>query len=292
MRGLVSVSVLNIEKFSLVNNVPHKRTLEMIAEMGAKGVDLFEDYFYPHPHADIYQLKKFREMVHKIGLEISSCWYYVDPIRASYASSVDDVLAQLREYIAITNYLECKYLIMPPGEPMPFMDRRTAQDALMHIYEELIPDLDAYDVTIGMEVGRMHSPISSPGGALEIIKRMQNPRITVCPDWEGWRRHNDAIPDFYAECPEILRDPPGTIEDFEECLPYAPYIHAKLFQYDEQTGLDPNFPLEEMFAAINKSPLRHNVSLEYEGWISDCFPEVDLRKITKQLFDMLEKNLK
>lgn len=157
---------------------------------------------------------------------------------------------------------------------------------------DLVPDLVEYGVTIGMEVSRMHSPISSPGGALEIVKRINTLHVTVCPDWEGWRGHNDAIPDFYAECPEILRDPPGTLEDFTDCLPYAPFIHAKLFQYDESTGLDPNFPLPETFEAINASPIRHNITLEYEGWINDCFPNVDLSAVTKKLFEMLQTNLR
>lgn len=289
MKGEVSVSVLNVEKFTLVDGVEHRRVMEMIAEMGAEGVDLFEDYFYPHPHPDLYELKKFKKMVADAGLHISSCWYYVDPIRASYASSRAEVLRHLREYIAITNFLDCRYLICPPGEGMPFMTGEQTQQELADIYAELIPDLEEYDVVVCLEVGRMHSPISSPRGAMEVCKKLGSKRVTVCPDWEGWRLHNDEIPDFYAECPEILRDPPGTLDDFKEVLPFSPFVHAKLFQYDEATGLDPNFPVVEMMQAIRESPLTHNLSLEYEGWITDCFPDVDLRAVTQKLYDMLRR---
>lgn len=291
MKDMISMSTLCIEKLTLEEDLPHERAFALLAETGAKGIDLFEEYIGVHPHPDLYRLKELQKMIHRNGLTVNSCWYYTDPLRAAHVSSREEVLGQLKEYIAVTGFLGGRFMALPPGEPAPGMSPEQAQDALQDIYEQLVPVCEEYGVVIGMEVGRMHSPISSPSGALKIVKRMGTKYVTVCPDWEAWRLPNPQIPEFYAECPQIRRDPPCPVSVLEEVLPYAPFVHAKLFQYDEETGLDPNFPLLEMFEVINRSPLPHSFSIEYEGWTPDCFPESDTLEVSRKLYDMLERNL-
>lgn len=291
MKGTIGINTLCVEKLSLTQNLPNEKAFELIAGMGAKGVDLLEDYIEPHPHPDLYKLKELKKTIHGLGMRVNSCWFYTDPLRATYVSSREKVLSEIREYIAITGFLECKFLILPPGEPSPGMSHQQAQDAFVDFYEELVSTCEEYGVIIGLEVGRMHSPISSPAGALEVVRRMRSKHITICPDWEAWRLHSSTIPDYYAECPEITRDPACSVDVLREVLPFSPFVHAKLFEYDEATGLDPNFPLRDMFDAINESPYEHSFSLEYEGWTPQCFPDRDVLTVSKQLYDMLVRNL-
>jgi hypothetical protein len=46
-----------------------------------------------------------------------------------------------------------------------------------------------------------------------------------------------------------------------------------------------------MLDAMNESPIEHSVCIEYEGWVPQCWPDRDPFKVTKQLLDMLERNL-
>ena len=291
MKDIISMSTLCIEKYTLEEDISFEKAFSLLAETGVKGVDLFEEYIQVHPHANLYQLRELEKMIKKNGMIVNSCWYYTDPLRGAYVTSREDIIEQLKEYIAITGFLGGRYIALPPGEPAPGMNGKQAQEALQSIYEEVVPVCEEYNVIIGMEVGRMHSPISSPIGALEVVKNIQSKYITVCPDWEAWRLDNPKIPDFYAECPDIKRDPPCPLSVLEEILPYSPFIHAKLFEFDEETGLDPNFPLNDMFEIINKSMIKHSFSIEYDGWTPDCFPEKDPLMISKQLYNMLETNL-
>ncbi|MCU6732325.1 sugar phosphate isomerase/epimerase family protein [Diplocloster agilis] len=293
MVGTIGINTLCIEKFTLTQNLPNYKAFELIRTMGAEGVDLLEDYMEPHPHPNLYHLRELKKLIHSYGMFVNSTWFYTDPLRACYVSDRKKVMDDIKEYIAITGFLGSHFLMLPPGDPAPGMSDREAQEAFIRFYEELLPVAEEYEVIIGMEVGRMHSPLSSPKGALQIVKQMKSKYLTVCPDWEAWRIHSgNGIPDYYAEAPDVLRDPACSVETFIECLEYAPFIHAKVYEYDEERDIDPNYPLAEMLDAVRNSPYVHHMSMEYEGWTPEIYPDRDPLKVSKQLFDMLNRRLK
>lgn len=288
MVGTIGINTLCVEKYTLTENLPNYKAFELIKTMGAEGVDLLEDYMEPHPHPNLYHLRQLKKMINSYDMFVNSTWFYTDPLRACYVSERGKVIDDIKEYIAITAFLGSHFLMLPPG-----MSDRQSQEAFISIYEELIPAAEEYEVIIGMEVGRMHSPLSSPKGALEIVKEMKSKYLTVCPDWEAWRLHSgNRIPDYYAEAPDVMRDPACSVATFVECLEYSPFIHAKVYEYDENLDIDPNFPLLPMLEAIKSSPYIHNLSMEYEGWTPEMYPVREPLKVSKQLFDMLNRRLK
>ena len=80
------------------------------------------------------------------------------------------------------------------------------------------------------------------------------------------------------------------VEVFADCLPYSPFVHAKFLEFDD-SGTDPNIPVDEMFAAVRAAGGDHVFCVEYEGWIPDLFPERDALAETAKAVALLRRQL-
>lgn len=92
----------------------------------------------------------------------------------------------------------------------------------------------------------------------------------------------------HCENKDAKKPQPASIELFNECLPYSPYIHFKLLSLDEQ-GEEPHFPIPEIMKGINNSGIEHYLCIEYEGWIPDFHPERDPIEETRKCVDLIRR---
>ncbi len=265
---------------------------EKINEIGAKSIVLMEEFYDVQPHMNLYKANELKILIKSYGLRADACWYYTDPLRAAYVSSRQAVIEQLKEYVCNTAYMGAKYLLLPPGEPSPDKPGwRESQDDLQDLYEEVLPVCEKNNVVICMEAGRNLSPLSSPRGSYEIVKRVGSPFLQIAPNGESWRIPTPDLPNGHCEAPETGPQEPETIELFKEILPYSPFICGKFFDYDPETDTDPTQPVDAMCEALRQSDRQHIITVIYEGFIPEAYPDRDPVEKVRQLYGMLKRRL-
>lgn len=265
---------------------------EKVCGVGAKSIVLMEEFYEVQPHINLYKANELKKVMGQYDLRADACWYYTDPLRAAYVSSKECVIEQLKEYVCNTAYMGAKYLLLPPGEPSP--DRtgwRESQDELQALYEKVLPVCEENQVVLCMEAGRNLSPLSSPKGSLEIVKRVGSPFLQVAPNGESWRIPTPDLPSGHCEAPDTGPQEPETIELFRELLPYSPFICGKFFDYDPITDTDPTQPVEAWCEALRESSRQHIITVIYEGFIPEAYPERDPEEKVRQLYQMLKRRL-
>ena len=266
---------------------------EKVCEVGAKSIVLMEEFYDVQPHLNLYKANELKKQISQYGLRADACWYYTDPLRAAYVSSRKEVIDQMREYVCNTAYMGAKYLLLPPGEPSPdrFRTWREAQDDLQDLYEHVIPICEENNVVLCMEAGRNLSPLSSPRGSLDIVKRVGSPYLQVAPNGESWRIPTPDRPNGHCEAPDSGPQEPESIEFFKELLPYSPFICGKFFDYNPETDTDPTQPVEGLCEALRNSDRQHIITVIYEGFIPEAYPERDPVEKVHQLYGMLKRRL-
>ena len=265
---------------------------EKVCKVGAKSIVLMEEFYDVQPHINLYKAKELKKKIQRYGLSADACWYYTDPLRAAYVSSKEAVIEQLKEYVCNTAFMEARYLLLPPGEPSPeHPGWREAQDELQELYEQVLPVCEENNVVLFMEAGRNLSPLSSPRGALEIVKRVGSPFLQIAPNGESWRIPTPDLPNGHCEAPDVGPQKPETIELFNEILPYSPFICGKFFDYDEAADTDPTQPVDEWCEALRNSTRQHIIAIIYEGFIPEAYPDRDPEEKVFQLYHMLKRRL-
>lgn len=285
----ISISLWSLKRLTLLGEKSFDELLAIIADMGVTQFDLMEDYVPCHPHTDLHELRKLRKQIDRSGLQVNSCWYYTDLVGGVYSSSFDGVVSDMRELLAVTGELGSTFLTGPVGVGPASVSLEDGIQLLTRIYEEIVPTAEEYNVRIALESARTFG-LKTPQVGLGLVKAIGSRYLTVTPDFEAWRVPTDAIPAAHVELPGAAATGPVPLDVFEQCLPYAPLIHAKMLSIDE-TGNEPNFPLGALMGMVKKSPDDHVLSLEYEGWIPDINPHLDPVTETKKALALLQKYL-
>lgn len=290
--------ILSINPIAFINEDLKKEDrflhsiFEKVCDVGAKSIVLMEEFYDVQPHINLYKANELKKIIHQYGLQADACWYYTDPLRAAYVSSKQEVIDQLKEYVCNTAYMGAKYLLLPPGEPSPDNTGwRESQDELQALYEKVLPVCEENNVILCMEAGRNLSPLSSPRGAYDIVRRVGSPFLQIAPNGESWRIPTSDLPSGHCEAPDAPPQEPETIELFKEILPYSPFICGKFFDYDSETDTDPTQPVEEMCEALRESDRQHIITVIYEGFIPEAYPDRDPVEKVHQLYNMLKKRL-
>ena len=289
MKTTISLSNWSFKQFSIKGTKTFDEVLEINTELGINSVCLMEDHIPCHPHTDLYKLLQLKKKIANLGLTINSCWFYSDYIGGSYASSLERVVDDTKEYLAVTAALDAKFMTGPVGVGVPGMKLEEGYNLLLNFFEKIIPTAEEYGVTIGLESART-SGLKTPQIALKLVKALNSDYLTVTPDFEAWRIPTEDIPSGHVEIPGMKATEPISIDVFEECLPYAPLIHVKLLTFDER-GEEPNFPIAEMMSLIKRSNREHTLTIEYEGWIPEINPHLDPVVETKKGIALLKRYL-
>lgn len=286
----ISVSPWWAEGKMLRGELTFEGIVDRTARMGVDGLDMQEIYLDLSPNPDPAHLRRLRSYTESRGLAISSSWFYANTLGVAGLYSVDVAVGHISRYLAIGASLGSRYVVLQNGEPAPGTDRAQGRDTLLRIYEQIAPVAEDFGVVIGLEAARSFSEYSSPQGTLALVKDFGSPWITVSPDFEAWRRPTEGMPIAYVENPGATQPEPLPIGVFRDCLPYAPFIHAKFLEFDE-TGTDPNYPVDELMAAVREAGTDHDFLVEYEGWLPEVHPERDPETEVRKGVQLLRSHL-
>jgi sugar phosphate isomerase/epimerase len=290
MSSTIALNTWSLEGKVLRGEMSLADVVEATAAMGVQGIDINEMYMGFNPNPDPALLRSIRRLCESFGLKITSCWFWGDLLAAVTMESLDAAVAHITRYLAVMETLRSSSLTISNGSLPPGVAVEEARSILRRLYERLGPIAEDHGVVIGFEAARAGTPFNSPQGALELVKEFDSPFLTLTPDFESWRRPTEKMPMRYAEDPDSVQAEPLAIHVFADCLPYSPFIHAKFLEFDE-TGTDPNYPLDEMFAAVRAGGRDHVFTIEYEGWIPDIHPERDAATETRKAIDLIRKQL-
>jgi hypothetical protein len=290
MRRKLSLNPWWAEGMFIKRQITFPQIIEAIAEMEVDGLDMNDIYLQDGPNPDPRLIRQARRLCAAAGLEIMSCWYYTDLAGAAILGSPEAAVAHVARLLAVTETLGSKFLVISNGNLPKGTSAPVARSMLMKVYDGLIPLAEEHDIVIGLHAGRARTPFTSPGGALELVKEVGSRYLTVTPDFEAWRRPAAGMPVRYTDNPNLVQDTPLDVGVFQQCLPHAPVIHAKFL--DVASGDEPNYPLDELFAAINGDSAPHNICIEYEGWIPEVHPERDPVAETRTCVEIVRRRLR
>lgn len=285
MKSTIGISSWSLQQLSFTKGATIEDIICMVADSGAEGIDICEEYIPCHPQPDLVKIRELRHLVESKHLQMGATWFCTEPGRAMQASSEEHVLDIYKKNILIASEIGAKFVCIPMLLDLKNNTLQQEKEKFIHYYEQLIPFAEKYDMPISNECARE----KANGVALEIAKHFNSKYYTVCPDLEAWRFDTPDLPlGAHCEDPSAGKPIPEPIELFKACMPYAPYIHFKLLSLNEE-GEEPHFPIPEMMDIINKSPIDHYLCVEYEGWIPDIHPERDSYIETKRCIDLIRR---
>lgn len=292
MAHSISLNPWSFEGLLLSRQMSLTQMVEQTAELGFDSIDIGDTWMGLSPNPDLAALRELRASITANGLSVSSCWFWIDLLAGlAMTGSKQTVIDSLRGYFAICEYVGAPFITLQNGNPAPGISEASARQSLLDLYPDLVSLAEHHNVKVALEAPRSPARFNSPGGTLELVVEYGSPWLTVTPDFEAWRIPRPGMPPLvYPENPTAERFEALDLETFEACLPHAPFIHAKFLEFDE-TGTDPNFPIDEMFRAINQSSLDHILCVEYEGWIPDLHPDRDAIAETAKAIALIKDKL-
>ena len=284
MNSTIGISTWSLQQLTYKKGIRLPQMLELIASMDVDSIDLYDEYLPVYPDVNLHKLYDVKKQAKVAGLSISGTWFYNDILGSYYNVGLEETVESTRRFIAITAFLESKYMALPFLLNVPGLSLSDAYDSYYRILEKLLPTAEEYRVCIAAETARQHTP----GLALRLRKELKNSYFVICPDLEAWRFDTPDIPLVHAENTEGPSAKPEPLELFAECLPFAPYIHFKLLALDEN-GEEQHFPIPKIMDLINKSSIKHHLCVEFEGWIPDIKPHVDAEVETRRCVALIKK---
>lgn len=275
MIGRISLSTWCFEQYVLRDGASLDDVLRMAADMGVDGIDLLDSQIGFGPRPSLHELNRLRRRIESYGLDLVSMWFHTDMIARSAIDSPEAAVADLSEYLAVAAQLGASYVAVQAGTLPPGTSLESGRRTVVDVLSAVEPIAREYGVPIGTESSRPYSvaPLKSPELAREVVQEVGSEYVIVIPDFEAWRLPS-SIPRTYLEVEGAPEPIPTTLEEFQKCLPFAPNIQAKFLEIGDD-GLDPNYPEESFLTLLSESPVTHDLTVEYEGWIPGVHPERD-----------------
>jgi Xylose isomerase-like TIM barrel len=285
----ISLSSWSLEGLTLARGTTFDELLPVLAGFGLSYVDILEYYNDFDPRPSLHDLNQRRKRATSYGIEFLTCWFRANSVRASRLQSHAEMVARLNEYLAVTAQMGCAYMTSHLGSPAPGMSEEEGREVLLRLFEAVVPTAEEYGVVIALEVAHAHAPYDSPRGALSLIREIDSEHLRLCPDWECWRRPSAYIPAKMYDARPMDRQVPLSLAAYEECLPWAPLVHAKMLEFDK-SGDEPNIPVRELLTLLKSRGRSHDVTIEYEGWIPDLHPERDILEETEKAVRLVRQH--
>ncbi|HWA19562.1 MAG TPA: TIM barrel protein [Devosia sp.] len=285
----VALSTWSLEQLTLLQGRKFEDFLPLVASLGVSSVDIMEYYAGFAPRPSLHDLNRKRRAVAAQGLSVLACWFRGNWVRASLLQSQAEMAERFADYLAVTAQLEAPYMSIHLGSPAPGMAADAGFEVLQRLFEIVVPVAEEYGVVIAIETAHAHAPYDSPKGALRLIRTISSRHLTLCPDWECWRRPSATIPAKNYDSRPMDRLVPLSLADFAECLPHAPLVHAKLLTLDD-AGEEPDIPVADLLRAMRESGFGHDLTIEYEGWIPELRPDLDLMTQLRKAVALVERH--
>ena len=284
MNSTIGISTWSLQQLTYTKGIGLQQMLELIVSMNVDSIDLYDEYLPIFPEVNLHKLYEVKKQVKSTGLHISGTWFYDDLLGSYYNVGLNETVENTKRFIAITAFLESKYMALPFLLNVPGLSLEEAHDSYYKILEKLLQSAEEYGVCIAAETARQYTPEL----AFRLYEELRNPYFIICPDLEAWRFDTQDIPLVHAENTDATKSRSEPVELFAKCLPYAPYIHFKLLALNEK-GEEPHFPIPQIMDLINKSGIKHHLCIEYEGWIPDITPNVDAAEETRRCVELIRK---
>ena len=283
MSSKIGVSTWCLQQATYTQGMQIDEMIETIASMGVDGFDFYGEYIPCYPAVNLDELNRIRKKCEAYKLPVVSTWFMCDIPAAIKASSLETDVDETRRYLALSAACGAEFITYPFLFNVPGMTMEQHYETHLRFFEKILPACEEYNVRFAHEVARENAPKL----ALKIRAALDNDFYTICPDFEAWRIGTPDLPLVHAERPGEVCEP-ESVALFRECLPYAPLVHAKLLSLDE-AGEEPHFPIAELMQAINESPIKHHLDIEYEGWIPDIHPDRDCVSETRRCVELLKR---
>lgn len=285
MKSKIGVTSWSLQQLSFTKNYTIENLIDCVAKMGVDGIDICEEYIPCHPEPELDKIHTLRERVEKSGLEMGATWFCTEISGAIRASDERHTLEVYKKNILIASELGAKWTCIPMLLNLNGRTYEEAKEEYIHFFEQLLPFAEKYNMPLSHECAREKTNRM----ALDLARYFNSDYYSICPDLEAWRFDTPDLPlGAHCEDPSAGIPTPEPIELFQECMPYAPYIHFKLLSLNEE-GEEPHFPIKEMMDAINNSPIEHYLCIEYEGWIPEIHPDRDSETETKRCIEMVKR---
>jgi L-ribulose-5-phosphate 3-epimerase len=210
MKNVVSVSTNTYHGFSV------DEALEGIARAGFKYVELTAVRGWTEhimPDHDEAQLKHVEDKLKALGL---SCVAVSGHCNLTDAERLNDFRANM----ALAQRFGAKWIISSTGEAHFGKDERITDDVLIENIKALVPDLEKYDLKLGIEV---HGEYGTGEKILKVVKGVGSDRVGINYDTANVVFYGGKIPN----------------EEVKTCYEGINFVHLK-----DKVGLDNswNFP--------------------------------------------------
>jgi sugar phosphate isomerase/epimerase len=210
MKNVVSVSTNTYHGFSV------DEALEGIARAGFKFVELTAVRGWTEhimPDQSEAQLKHVEDKLRELGL---SCAAVSGHCNLTDAERLND----FRENMALAHRFGAKWIISSTGEAHFGKDERITDDVLIANIKALVPDLEKYDLRLGIEV---HGEYGTGEKILKIVKGVGSDRVGINYDTANVVFYGGKVPN----------------EEVKTCHEGVNYVHLK-----DKVGFDNgwNFP--------------------------------------------------
>ena len=210
MKHIVSVSTNTYHGFSV------DEALEGIARAGFQYVELTAVRGWTEhimPDHDEAQLKHVEDKLKDLGL---ACIAVSGHCNLTDAERLNDFRANM----ALAHRFGAKWIISSTGEAHFGKDERFADDVLIANLKVLVPDLEKYDLKLGIEI---HGEYGTGEKILNLVKGVGSDRVGINYDTANVVFYGGKVPD----------------EEIKTCYEGVNYVHLK-----DKVGIDNgwNFP--------------------------------------------------
>lgn len=286
----IAVSTWSLQKLTIAEGRSLEDLLPTFESFGIDALEINEDYSRLPQYANARARRTLRSRITDAGLRVASTWFYTDILGAVETASLNKLIDQIENCFEIASDFGAQVVVMTPVDSLPEYMTERGREKFRSIVEELVPLARSYKLTMGLESGRSQGEFCTPQAVTKLVREIAQPELTVVPDFEAWRVATEDLPLTHVERQEAAPPAPAELPLFEECLPLARLVHAKLLRLDE-AGEEPHFPISEMMSAIRNSARSHIINIEYEGWIPDIDPHLDCIEETRRCVQLIKRHL-
>lgn len=198
MKNIVAVNTNTYHAF------PVEEALRGIARAGFRFVELtavrgWTEHVMPeHGEARLRSVQRLMEQLGLTCVALSGHCNLLDPER----------LQDFRKNMALARFFGAGWILSSTGEAHFGKDERFTDEALIRSVRSLLPDLEKYDLRLGLEV---HGDYGTGESLMPIVNAVDSPRVGINYDTGNALYYGGRLPG----------------DDVKTCLPRVNFVHLK-----------------------------------------------------------------
>jgi hypothetical protein len=139
MNSTIGISTWSLQQLTFKEGAGLPRLLELMAGMGVDGVDLYDEYLPIFPEVNLHKLYEVKKQTKAAGLPVKGTWFFDDLLGSYYNVGLEETIENTKRFIAVTAFLESKYMALPFLLNVPQLNIDDAYDNYYKILERLLP---------------------------------------------------------------------------------------------------------------------------------------------------------